>query len=96
MLADRESRRNAPDPVVPTGTVSRDDALRIFRERRARTLAFAETTTAPLKAHTGDHHRPAVGTLNAYQWLQYIPLHHQRHLRQIEEIKATSGYPAGD
>jgi hypothetical protein len=55
MLADRDSRRDAPDPVVPTGTVGRSDALRIFRERRARTLAFAEATTAPLKAHTSDH-----------------------------------------
>ena len=95
MLADRNARKDAPDAVVPTGTVARRDALQIFQERRARSLAFAETTTAPLRAYAVDHHRPTVGTLNAYQWLLYIPLHNQRHIRQISEIKAETGYPMG-
>ena len=95
MLADRNTRKDAPDAVVPTGTVARHDALQIFQERRARSLAFAETTTAPLRAYAVDHHRPTVGTLNAYQWLLYIPLHNQRHIRQISEIKAETGYPMG-
>ena len=33
------------------------------------------------------------GTLNAYQWLIYIPLHNLRHEKQIAEVKATKGYP---
>ena len=95
MLADRNARKDAPDAVVPTGTVARHDALQIFQQRRAQSLAFAETTTAPLRAHAVDHHRPTVGTLNAYQWLLYIPLHNQRHIRQISGIKAATGYPMG-
>ena len=95
MLLDRGTPRDAPKTVVPTGTMERDAALRIYRERRARSLAFAETTAEPLKAHTRDHHRPVLGTLNAYQWLLYIPLHNQRHIQQIEEIKAAPGYPSG-
>ena len=93
MLADRDIRREAPAAVVPTGTIARDEALRRFAERRARSLAFAETTAEPLRAHTLDHHRPVYGALNAYQWLLYIPLHNQRHIAQIREIKAASGYP---
>ena len=93
MLADRGIPRDAPAAVVPTGTVAREEALRRFVERRARSLAFAETTAAPLRAHTLDHHRPVYGTLNAYQWLLYIPLHNQRHIAQIRETKAASGYP---
>ena len=95
MLRDRGTPRDAPERVVPTGTVGREEALRVYRERRARSLAFAETTADPLKAHTLDHHRPVFGTLNAYQWLLYIPLHNQRHIQQIEEIKAAPGYPSG-
>ena len=81
--------------VVPTGRGGREEALRGYRERRARSRSFAETTPDPLKAHTLDHHRPVFGTLNAYQWLLYIPLHNQRHIHQIAEIKAAPGYPLG-
>ena len=49
-----------------------------------------------LKFHTLDHHRSAFGTLNAHHWLLYIPLHHQRHLDQIDEVKAAPGFPPAD
>jgi hypothetical protein len=96
MLANRETPRAAPEPVIPTGAVDRAAALGVFQERRAHTLAFAETTRESLKSHTLDHHRPTYGTLNAYQWLLYIPLHHQRHLDQIDEVKAAPGFPPAD
>lgn len=94
MLGDRGARRDAPAASVPSGTVGRAEALRIFGERRAVSLSFAQTTGRPLRAHTLDHHRALVGALDAYQWLLYIPLHHQRHLAQIADIKASPGYPA--
>ncbi len=93
-LQDRGTPRHAPERVVPTGTVGREEALRIYRERRVRSLTFAETTTAQLKTHTLDHHRPVFGTLNAFQWLLYIPLHNQRHIEQIAEIKTAPDYPS--
>ena len=93
LLADRSDKRDAPSAVVPTGSVDKGTTLRVFLERRVQSIAFAETTTDPLKAHTLDHHRTDVGTLNAYQWMLYIPLHTRRHLKQISEILATSGYP---
>ena len=96
MLQDRGTPRDAPERVVPTGTVGREEALVIFREQRVRSLAFAETTAAQLKTHTLDHHRPMFGTLNAFQWLLYIPLHNQRHIEQIAEIQAAPDYPSGN
>lgn len=92
MLGNRDVPRDAPEPVVPTGAVDREAAIGLFRDRRARTIAFAETTQQPLKAHTLDHHRPVYGTLNAYQWLLYIPLHHQRHLDQIKEVASAPAF----
>lgn len=96
MLGNRDTRRDAPPAAVPTGTVDRAVAISRFLDERAHTLAFAETTPQPLKIHTVDHHRAAYGTLNAYQWLLYIPLHHRRHLEQIAEVAGTPGFPSSD
>lgn len=94
MLANRDVPRDAPEPVTPRGVVEREAAIRLFLDRRADTIAFAETTQQPLKVHTLDHHRPVYGTLNAYQWLLYIPLHHQRHLDQIVEVTSLPSFPS--
>ena len=36
---------------------------------------------------------PFFGSLNAHQWLLYIPLHHLRHNQQIAEVKTSAAYP---
>ena len=92
VLLDRSQTRDAPESSRPTGSVLRADALQRYRARRATTLAFATETTASLAEHTRDHRRPVYGTLNAYQWLTYIPLHNLRHNQQIAEIASSSGF----
>jgi hypothetical protein len=57
------------------------------------TLKFIETTDQPLKAHTLDHPFPVFGTLNAYQWLLYIPAHNLRHNKQIAEVMSNAAFP---
>jgi len=57
----------------------------------ASTLAYAQETEAPLKAHTVAN--PFFGPLNGHQWLLYIPLHNLRHNLQIAEVKTASDYP---
>ena len=94
VLAGRQGRAQAPEAIVPSGKLSRDEVVAKFKEARAKTLAFAETTQLPLKEHTLDHPMPVFGTLNAYQWLIYAPLHNIRHNLQIAEVKASPGYPA--
>ena len=92
-LQDRSERRDAPGRAVPPGRVDRTEALEEFGRCRARSLEFAVTTDAPLRAHHLEHHRVMYGALDAYQWLLYIPMHHQRHLSQIAEVRATPGFP---
>ena len=46
-----------------------------------------------MKDHTTEHPFPVFNTLNAYQWLVYIPMHNLRHDLQIAEVKASPGYP---
>jgi hypothetical protein len=93
VLPDRSHKAVAPEQVQPEGRLSKTEVIHRFKELRAQTIHFAETTQAPLKEHTAEHPFPVFNTLNAYQWLLYIPLHNQRHDQQIAEVKATPGYP---
>ncbi|HWP44827.1 MAG TPA: DinB family protein [Blastocatellia bacterium] len=93
VMPSRTGRAQAPVEVRPTGKLSRDEVIKQYNEIRARVLEFAEKTDKPLKAHTIDHPFPVFGTLNAYDWLIYIPLHNARHNKQIAEVKASPGYP---
>jgi hypothetical protein len=93
VLAGRKGRAQAPESIVPTGKLSREELIKKFKDARAKTLKFTEETQMPLKSHTFDHPFPVFGTLNAYQWLIYIPFHNIRHNKQIEEVMASAGFP---
>jgi uncharacterized damage-inducible protein DinB len=94
VLISRERRAQAPDRIRPQGQMARAEIISRYQAARARTLKFTEQTALPLKAHTFDHSFPVFGTLNAYQWLIYIPLHNLRHNQQIAEVKAVAEFPA--
>ena len=93
VLPNRTMKAKAPESIVPSGKLTRDEVVAKLKESRAKTLKFAEETKLPLKSHTMDHPFPAIGTLNAYQWLTLIPLHNIRHNKQIEEVKADPNFP---
>ncbi|HEU4390928.1 MAG TPA: DinB family protein [Blastocatellia bacterium] len=95
VLPNRTGRAQAPEAIQPMkrARMSRAEIMKLFKESRANTLKFAETTDLALKSYTLDHPFPAFGTLNAYQWLIYIPLHNMRHNKQISEVKANPGFP---
>ena len=93
VLPSRSRKAQAPVEVRPSGKLSREDVVRRYKEARAKTLEFTRTTDLPLKAHTLDHPFPVFNTLNAYDWLIYIPLHNIRHNQYIAEVKASAAYP---
>ena len=93
VMPSRTGKAQAPVEVRPEGKLPPEEILASFEKLRTRTLETARTTDKPLKALTADHPFPVFGTLNAYQWLLYIPWHTQRHLKQIEEVKSSEGYP---
>ena len=93
ILPSRTGRAAAPIEIQPKGKLTRAELIAKFKENRAKIMEFAEKTDLPLKAHTVDNPFPVFSTLNAYDWLLYIPFHTQRHLKQIAEVKAVSGYP---
>ena len=90
-LPNRSTKVDAPAAIKPRQAMTRPQLMARFREQRARALAYAQETEAPLKAHTAAN--PFFGPLNAHQWLLYIPLHHLRHNLQIAEVKTSPEYP---
>lgn len=93
VMVDRSHKAQAPEAIQPRQNWSRDETIERYRQARAKTIKFAEGTQIPLKERTADHPFPVFGTLNAYQWLIYIPLHNMRHDQQIAEVKASPGFP---
>ena len=56
-----------------------------LRGVRERTLAFIEKTRGgDLSKHRMAH--PFLGSLNAYQWLQFLAAHEKRHMKQMRDI----------
>ncbi|MEP7270747.1 MAG: hypothetical protein ABI882_04550 [Acidobacteriota bacterium] len=90
-MLNRSVKVQAPEPAKPKGNLSRADFLKQFPEVRAKTIKLVMENDAALKEHTFNH--PNLGPMNGYQWLILIPLHNMRHNLQIEEVKATAGYP---
>ncbi len=62
-----------------------------FAEARERTLEFARTTRADLRAHFV---RNPLFTLDGVQWLLFVAAHNERHLLQIQEVKDSPGFPS--
>lgn len=93
VMAQRQGKAQAPEEIQPQGKLTREQIMTGFAEVRGKTLQFATDTTLALKGYTSEHPFPIFNTLSAYQWLLYIPLHNMRHDKQIEEVKATPGFP---
>jgi len=94
VMPDRSGKAQAPEPLVPKQGLSRAQVIARFEKQRIEIVKFATDTQAPIKEYTAEHPFPVFNTLNAYQWLIYVPLHTMRHDKQIAEVKATPGYPA--
>jgi hypothetical protein len=91
-IPDRTRKAQAPEPLVPKGTFATKAALiDAFKAARAKTLAIA-TGTSDLRAY-GMAGFP-IGEIDAYQGVLFLSAHTERHTKQIEEVKATAGYPA--
>ena len=94
MLQDRSHKATAPEPIDPTKRpMAAEDAVKQFLASRARTIEYMKTTQEDLRNHFADHPVPAIGTLDAYQWILLISGHERRHTLQILEVKADPNFP---
>jgi hypothetical protein len=86
---DRTNRNTTGEARVPHGTYpSAKESLAAFRALRRTMLETARTSPDDFRG------RPLTGgNQDVYQWFLMISSHSQRHILQIREVKAHSGYP---
>jgi hypothetical protein len=88
LVADRSTRRNAPEAILPKGRfTSLAQGLEQFHGARDRTMQFARDNAANLYALTAAH--PVFGPLNGMEALTIIAAHARRHAEQIREVRAA-------
>ena len=86
---DRTERTKTGEARVPQGKVaSAQEALAGVRKLRATIREFAASTTEDLRSR-----KLQGGNMQVYQWVLMISTHSQRHILQIQEIKAHEKYP---
>ena len=89
-IADRTHKARAPEPLMPKGRGSPQEALDHFLSSRERTMEFLRVTP-DLREHVVDS--PLGQPLDAYQWLLFISAHSERHTKQILEVKSDPNFP---
>jgi uncharacterized damage-inducible protein DinB len=88
LVESRWIRRKSPVPVLPEMLGDKEVMLAELRTVRERSLAFLEETRSRnLGEYCWAH--PALGTLNGYEWMQFIASHEVRHTKQMREIVAS-------
>ena len=85
--------RSNREPAVPSETPRGElqnvaTGLAQYRKNHARLLQYIRTTKDDLRRRIVQRQ-----LCDAYQWALLISTHEQRHILQIREVKADSGYP---
>ena len=83
----RGVKYEAPERIRPTGLPLADSLARLRDSRAALHALRPRVERADGRALRFPH--PAWGPLDLYQWLLFVAAHEDRHLSQIEALKAT-------
>lgn len=88
----RDRKLKSPESLVPAGGLPLSELLQSLRASRDELLALRpKFETHDLSKIVGPH--PAYGPINPYQALASVGLHESPHLRQIESLMASPGFP---
>jgi len=92
LIAGRETKAQAPQFLQPAKRwATPAAAVEHFKESRDRTIAYVEKSQEDLRAHFAPN--PAFDELDAYQWILMIAAHTERHVKQVQEVKAHPDFP---
>jgi hypothetical protein len=90
MVPDRSHKIQAPEPLVPGNRYGTPEgSIKHFVEARMATEEFLKSTP-DLRDHVGDS---PMGKLDGYEFILLIAAHSERHLKQINEVKADPNFP---
>ena len=92
-MRDRSRRGKTFEFLEPQSSAHAPaEFIEIFLDKRGTTLLFVRETGDALHNHFAP--LGPLGDLDAYQWLLLLASHTERHVAQIDEVKALPGYPA--
>ncbi|MFS1513093.1 DinB family protein [Chengkuizengella sp. SCS-71B] len=89
IVTNRTIKREAPDYTQPTDQyMSKQEILSLLSESRDQLIGILNNIEDSLLSHLSMSH-PLLGRLNLDQYLEFIGIHEQRHIKQIEDLKAS-------
>ncbi len=93
MIKDRTQKAQAPEQVQPknTGYKSLDEAVTDFKMHRTEHIKYMKTSTEDMRNHVV---QMPLGSIDCYQLYLLIAAHSNRHTQQMNEVKASAGFPA--
>ena len=92
-MEDRSNKVKTMTPFEPQNTPykSLDEAVNDFKTRRADHIKYLKSTTEDLRNHIV---QMPFGWIDCYQLCLMIASHSDRHIQQINEVKADPNFPS--
>lgn len=93
MIKDRTNKAQAPEQFKPENIkyTSLEEALADFKKTRMAHIQYMKTSTEDLRNHVV---QAPTGWIDCYQLYLLLGAHSNRHTQQINEVKASAGFPA--
>ena len=91
MISSREKKVTTSEPFEPSGKFgTHEETLANFTAKRTEHIEFMKTSEADFRNH---YKEMPFGTIDAYQVVLFMAGHTERHVKQMEEVKADENFP---
>lgn len=92
MIIDRTNKVKTQEAFKPTGKFgSHENTVKEFNDKRDAHIDYMKKTSDDLRNRYATQF--PFGTIDAYQVIIFITAHTERHIKQIEEVKANPNFP---
>lgn len=93
-VEDRSHKVKASEPFEPKNAkwATKDEAMTFLKSEREKHIVYMNESSGDFRNHIAE--QGPMGPMDAYQIILLMSQHTIRHTKQIEEVKATAGYPA--
>ena len=93
-VEDRSRKNKTSESFEPKNAkwTSKDEAMTFLKTERQKHIDYLTKSTDDFRNHIAE--QGPMGPMDAYQVLLLMSQHTLRHTKQIEEVKASAGYPA--
>ena len=92
MISSREQKVKTSEPFEPSGKFGTyEETLANLTAKRTEHIEFMKTSEDDFRNHFKEM---PFGTLDAYQVVLFMAGHTERHVKQMEEVKADENFPA--